>query len=414
MAIIVQKFGGTSVADIERIRNVASIVKRELDNGNHVAVVVSAMAGKTNELVGWAEAVSSLQSPEALKEYDSIVSSGEQVTSGLLALQLQSMGIKARSWLGWQVGLETNELHGNARIEHINAELLKASMQEGEVAVIAGFQGVTPDNRITTLGRGGSDTSAVALAAALDAERCDIYTDVDGIYTTDPRLVPKARKLRKVAYEEMLEMASLGAKVLQIRSVEMAMKHNVRVQVRSSFDNIEGSLLVSEEEVVERRLVTGVTYSRNEAQITVKDVADTPGIAAKIFQPITAQEINVDMIVQNVGASSDKQTDLTFTVPRADADRAVAALEKAKKDIGFASIVVDKGVAKVSVVGVGMRSHAGLAQKMFQTLAEKNINILVITTSEIKVSVLIEEEYTELALRALHTAYGLDAKGNVA
>lgn len=410
MAIIVQKFGGTSVADIERIKHVATLVKRELDAGNQVAVVVSAMSGKTNELVGWAEAVSPLQSTESLKEYDSIVSSGEQVTSGLLALTLQSMGIKARSWLGWQVGLETTDTHGSARIENINATLLKDSMNQGEVAVIAGFQGVTPENRITTLGRGGSDTSAVALAAALDAERCDIYTDVDGIYTTDPRLVPKARKLKKVAYEEMLEMASLGAKVLQIRSVEMAMKHAVRVQVRSSFDDQEGSLLVSEEEAVERRLVTGVTYSRNEAQVTVKNVPDTPGIAAKIFEPITAQEINVDMIVQNVGASA-AQTDLTFTVPRADADRAVTALEKAKADIGFGSVTVDKGVAKVSVVGVGMRSHAGLAQKMFETLAAKNINILVITTSEIKVSVLIQEEYTELALRALHTAYGLDEQG---
>ncbi len=413
MAIIVQKFGGTSVADIERIKNVATIVKRELDAGHQVAVVVSAMSGKTNELVGWAEAVSPLQTPEALKEYDSIVSSGEQVTSGLLALQLQSIGIKARSWLGWQVGLETSDMHGSARIESINAALLKESMDAGQVAVIAGFQGVTPDNRITTLGRGGSDTSAVALAAALEAERCDIYTDVDGIYTTDPRLVPKARKLRKVAYEEMLEMASLGAKVLQIRSVEMAMKHNVRVQVRSSFKNIEGSLLVSEEEAMERRLVTGVTYSRNEAQITVKDVSDVPGIAAKIFQPITAQEINVDMIVQNISAT-DKQTDLTFTVPRADADRAVSALENVKATIGFGGIAVDKAVAKVSVVGVGMRSHAGLAQKMFETLAAKGINILVITTSEIKVSVLIAEEYTELALRALHTAYGLDEQESVA
>lgn len=408
MAIIVQKFGGTSVADIERIKHVATLVKKEIEAGNKVAVVVSAMAGKTNELVGWAEAVSSLQSPEALMEYDSIVSSGEQVTSGLLALQLQSVGIKARSWLGWQLGLETNDLHGKARIEHIRSDILLESMNKGEVAVIAGFQGVTPENRITTLGRGGSDTSAVALAAALEAERCDIYTDVDGIYTTDPRMVPKARKLQKVAYEEMLEMASLGAKVLQIRSVEMAMKYNVCVQVCSSFADVPGSLLVSEEEVVERRLVTGVTYSRNEAQITVKDVADTPGIAAKVFEPITAQEINVDMIVQNVG-ESDKCTDMTFTVPRADADRAVAALEKAKGSIGFKDINVDKNVAKVSVVGVGMRSHAGLAQKMFQTLAEKGINILVITTSEIKVSVLIAEEYTEVALRALHSAYELDA-----
>jgi aspartate kinase len=409
MAIIVQKFGGTSVADIERIKNVATIVKKSVDEGNKVVVVVSAMSGKTNELVGWVEALSALDTKESQKEYDSVVSSGEQVTSGLLALALQSMGMKARSWLGWQIGFQTSDMHSKARIENIRTDILMESLNNGEIAVIAGFQGVTEDNRITTLGRGGSDTSAVAIAAALKADRCDIYTDVDGIYTTDPRIVPKARKLQKVAYEEMLEMASLGAKVLQIRSVEMAMKYNVRVQVLSSFADIPGSLLVDEEEVVERRLVTGVTYSRNEAQITLTRVPNNPGMAANIFAPLSDQEINVDMIVQNV--SEDGQaTDVTFTVPKGDADNAVKALEAIKKDLGYKSMLVDKNVAKVSVIGVGMRSHAGLAQKMFQTLADKNINILVISTSEIKISVLVKEEYTELALRALHTAYGLDAE----
>ncbi len=408
MAIIVQKFGGTSVGDINRIKNVATIVKREVDAGNQVVVVVSAMSGKTNELVGWAESLSPLQSDEALKEYDSVISSGEQVTSGLLALALQSSGIKARSWLGWQVGLETCAMHGKARIKDIKADLLKSSLEKGEVAVIAGFQGVTEDNRITTLGRGGSDTSAVAIAAAIKADRCDIYTDVDGIYTTDPRIVPKARKLNKIAYEEMLELASLGAKVLQIRSVEMAMKHKVRVQVLSSFADTPGSLLVDEEEVVERRLITGVAYSRNETQITLTKVLDKPGVAAEIFAPLTEKEINVDMIVQNI--SEDGTTDMTFTIPKADTDMAVSALEKAKDSLGYKTMKVDRNVAKISVVGVGMRSHAGLAQKMFQTLAEKNINILVISTSEIKISVLVAEEYTELAVRALHTAYGLDAK----
>jgi len=306
------------------------------------------------------------------------------------------------------VGLETCAMHGKARIKDIKADLLKSSLEKGEVAVIAGFQGVTEDNRITTLGRGGSDTSAVAIAAAIKADRCDIYTDVDGIYTTDPRIVPKARKLNKIAYEEMLELASLGAKVLQIRSVEMAMKHKVRVQVLSSFADTPGSLLVDEEEVVERRLITGVAYSRNETQITLTKVLDKPGVAAEIFAPLTEKEINVDMIVQNI--SEDGTTDMTFTIPKADTDMAVSALEKAKDSLGYKTMKVDRNVAKISVVGVGMRSHAGLAQKMFQTLAEKNINILVISTSEIKISVLVAEEYTELAVRALHTAYGLDAK----
>jgi aspartate kinase len=407
MSIIVQKFGGTSVGDIERIKHVATLVKREIDLGHQVVVVVSAMSGKTNELVGWAEQLSTLSTKEALKEYDSLVSSGEQVTSGLLALALQSMGIKARSWLGWQLGFMTDKAHGKARIGDIKVDKIKKSLDKGRVAVVAGFQGVTLERRITTLGRGGSDTSAVALAAALDAERCDIYTDVDGIYTTDPRLVPKARKLQKVAYEEMLEMASLGAKVLQTRSVEMAMKYNVRVQVLSSFSDVAGSLLVGEEEVVERRLVTGVTYSRNEAQITLTKVPNIPGLAAEVFAPLTDRDINVDMIVQNV-SEEGKTTDITFTVSKSDAANAVATLEAIKDKLKYKSILVDKAVAKVSVIGVGMRSHAGLAQKMFQTLADKNINILVISTSEIKISVLIAEEYTELALRALHTAYGLD------
>jgi len=405
MAIIVQKFGGTSVGDVQRIKHVATLVKREVDMGNKVVVVVSAMSGKTNELVGWAEAISPLQSEESLKEYDSVISSGEQVTSGLLALALQNIGIPARSWLGWQIGLETCNMHSKARINAIKGELLLESLNKSEVAVVAGFQGVTEDNRITTLGRGGSDTSAVAIAASIKADRCDIYTDVDGVYTTDPRIVPKARKLHKIAYEEMLEMVSLGAKVLQLRSVEMAMKHGVRVQVLSSFADKPGSLLVDEEEVVERRLITGVACSRNETQITLLKVADKPGVAADIFAPLTQKEINVDMIVQNI--SEDGTTDLTFTISKTDTDAAVAALEAAK--IGYQKMIVNKNVAKVSVVGVGMRSHAGLAQKMFQTLAEKNINILVISTSEIKISVLIAEEYTELAVRALHTAYGLDA-----
>lgn len=409
MSIIVQKFGGTSVADIARIKHVASLVKKEVEKGHQVAVVVSAMSGTTNQLVDWVNEVSSLESEQSLQEYDSVVSSGEQVTSGLLALALQSQGIAARSWLGWQVGLKTDCLHGKARIEDFKAEELKQSLAEGNVAVIAGFQGIAPENRIATLGRGGSDTSAVALAAALDAERCDIYTDVDGIYTSDPRLVPKARKLNKIAYEEMLEMSSLGAKVLLSRSVEMAMKYGVRVQVLSSFEDKPGSLLVDEEEVMERRLVTGVTYNRNEAQITLTSVPNTPGVAAKIFAPLTEQEINVDMIVQNI-SEDGKKTDMTFTAPKADADGIKKELEKLKAGIGYKSLLVNKNVAKVSVIGVGMRSHAGLAQKMFQTLADKNINIHVITTSEIKISVLIDEEYTELALRALHTAYDLDAE----
>lgn len=408
MAIIVQKFGGTSVANVERIRNVARLVKIELDKGNHVAVIVSAMSGVTDQLVGWANEVSKLSSAASLAEYDSIVSSGEQVTSGILALTLQSMGVPARSWLGWQLPLRTDITYSKARIEEIEiAQVLEGFKKNGEVAVLAGFQGVGGNIRITTLGRGGSDTSAVALAASLGAERCDIYTDVDGVYTTDPRIVPKARKLEKVTYEEMLEMASLGAKVLQTRSVEMAMKHHVRVQVLSSFEDIPGTLVVDEEEIMERQLITGIAYSRNEARITLKKVPDHPGVAASIFGPLAEAEINVDMIVQNISETT-KETDLTFTVPKADLERSVTVLESNHGTLQYDTLAVDAGVAKISVIGVGMRSHAGIAQKMFQTLAEKNINILVISTSEIKISVLVAEEYTELAIRALHTSYGLD------
>lgn len=408
MAIIVQKFGGTSVANIERIRNVARLVKGELDKGNQVAVIVSAMSGVTDQLVGWANEVSKLTKAESLAEYDSIVSSGEQVTSGILALTLQSLGVPARSWLGWQLPLRTDLTYSKARIEEIEIEgILAGFKRNNEVAVLAGFQGLSEDTRITTLGRGGSDTSAVALAASLGAERCDIYTDVDGVYTTDPRIVPKARKLEKVTYEEMLEMASLGAKVLQTRSVEMAMKHHVRVQVLSSFEDIPGTLVVDEEEVMEKQLITGIAYSRNEARITLSKVPDHPGVAASIFGPLADAEINVDMIVQNI-SECGKETDLTFTVPKADLDHTVEVFKKNQDKLQYKNLAVDSNVAKISVIGVGMRSHAGIAQKMFKTLAEKGINILVISTSEIKISVLVAEEYTELAIRALHTAYGLD------
>lgn len=408
MALIVQKFGGTSVGDIDRIRNVARRVKKETDQGNQVAVVVSAMAGVTDQLVSLTRQLSALTSAEALEEYDTVVSSGEQVTAGLLALALDEMGVAARSWLGWQLPLSSDTAHSKARIHGIKTNALMQSLREGRVAVVAGFQGIDDNGRISTLGRGGSDTSAVALAAALHAERCDIYTDVDGIYTADPRIVTKARKLHKVAYEEILELASQGAKVLQTRSVEMAMNHHVRVQVLSSFNEAEGTILVDEEDVVEKKRVTGIAYSRDEARITLTAVANIPGISAAIFGPLTEANINVDMIVQNV-TEGGKETDVTFTVPRGDCDRAVAAMEKARGTIKFKTLHSDKSVAKVSIIGVGMRSHVGIAQEMFKTLAEKNINILVISTSEIKISVLISEEYTELALRALHTAFGLDA-----
>lgn len=405
MARIVQKFGGTSVADIDRIRNVALRAKQEVDAGNEVAVVVSAMAGTTNQLVDWTRAISRLHDA---REYDTVVASGEQVTAGLLALALQDLGVNARSWLGWQIPLRTDGVHGKARIEGIDTGLMRERMAQGQVPVVAGFQGLGPDNRITTLGRGGSDTSAVALAAALEADRCDIFTDVDGVYTTDPRIVAKARKLDKITYEEMLEMASQGAKVLQTRSVEMAMNHRVRVQVRSSFVDLPGTLVVDEEEIVEKEIVSGIAYSRDEAKITLVRVADRPGVAAAIFGPLADAAINVDMIVQNV-SEDGKATDLTFTVTKADLDRAVKVLEENRGQLGYEDLSRDANVVKISVIGVGMRSHAGVAQKMFRALAEKGINIMVISTSEIKVSVLVAEDYTELALRALHSAYGLDA-----
>ncbi|MGA8755126.1 MAG: aspartate kinase [Stellaceae bacterium] len=405
MARLVQKFGGTSVASVERIKAVAQRVSREVRSGHQVAVVVSAMAGVTDQLVGWTRKTSRLHDA---CEYDVVVSSGEQVTAGLLALALQSLGINARSWLGWQIPIRTDDVHGKARIRSLEVGDLGRELGRGQVAVVAGFQGVGLRGRITTLGRGGSDTSAVALAAALKADRCDIFTDVDGVYTTDPRIVAKARKLDKITYEEMLEMASQGAKVLQTRSVEMAMNHRVRVQVLSSFVDAPGTLVVDEDEILEQHVVSGIAYSRDEAKITVQKVPDRPGVAAAIFGPLAENAINVDMIVQNV--SEDGRADLTFTVARVDLDRAMSVLEQRRDLLGFAALKPDSNVVKVSVIGVGMRSHAGVAQQMFKTLSEKGINIQVISTSEIKVSVLIATEYTELALRALHTAYGLDAE----
>jgi aspartate kinase len=406
MARIVMKFGGTSVADVPRIRAVAERVKREVDGGHEVAVVVSAMAGATNQLVAWTNETARLHDA---REYDTVVASGEQVTAGLLAIALQEIGINARSWLGWQSPSHTDGVHTKARIEYIDcAEIIRRFGQQ-QVAVVAGFQGIGPDGRVTTLGRGGSDTSAVALAAALKADRCDIFTDVDGVYTTDPRIVAKARKLDKITYEEMLEMASQGAKVLQARSVEMAMKHRVRLQVLSSFEHKPGTLVTDEDEILEKEMVSGIAYSRDEAKITLVRVQDRPGVAAAIFGPLAQAAVNVDMIVQNVAAGAEQTTDLTFTVGRADLTRAVKLLEDQRQQLGYADLTFDATVVKVSVIGVGMRSHAGVALCMFKALADKGINIQVISTSEIKVSVLIAEEYTELALRALHTAYGLDA-----
>jgi aspartate kinase len=406
MARIVQKFGGTSVADMTRIKAVAMTVKRELDAGNQVAVVLSAMAGVTDQLVGYAAQTGSVFDA---REYDVVVSTGEQVTVGLLALCLQNLGVTARSWLGWQVPISTDGVHGKARIKAIEAKELRRRMATGEVPVVAGFQGFGPDNRITTLGRGGSDTSAVALAAALEADRCDIYTDVEGVYTCDPRIVAKARKIDKITYEEMLELASLGAKVLQTRSVVLAMRMGVRLHVRSSYSDVPGTLVVDEDEIVEHEMVSGIAYSRDEAKITLVKVRDKPGVAAAIFGPLADASINVDMIVQNVSADG-KATDITFTVPRGELKRTVETLEAKHKQLGYADLISDANVAKISVIGVGMRSHAGVAQRMFKTLGEKGINIQVISTSEIKVSVLVAEEYTELALRALHSAYGLDAE----
>ncbi len=419
MAVVVMKFGGTSVADLERIRNVAAHVKREADAGNHVAVVVSAMSGVTNQLVAWVRDASIL--PDA-REYDAVVATGEQVTAGLLAIVLQSMGLKARSWQGWQVPIISSDAHGSARILDIPADTIRARVASGEVAVVTGFQGVEPvGNRVSTLGRGGSDTSAVALAIALKADVCDIYTDVDGVYTTDPRIVPKARRLPKVSYEEMLEMASLGSKVLQTRSVELAMVHKMKVRVLSSFvapdamqavrpghlENI-GTVVCDEDEIMEQQVVSGIAYAKDEAKVTLLKVSDKPGIAARIFGPLADANVNVDMIVQNV-APDGKSTDMTFTVQAAELPRALEVLKHAKADIGYFDVAASADVVKVSVIGVGMRSHAGVAAKMFTALAEKGINIIAISTSEIKISVLIDAAYAELAVRTLHTVYGMDA-----
>ena len=403
---IVKKFGGTSVADIERIRNVAWKIKRSVDEGHEVAVVVSAMAGTTNQLVGFCREASQLHDA---REYDTVVAAGEQITIGLLSICLQELGVSARSFLGWQVPIRTNDQHGAARIDEIEPENIEACFKEGRVAIVAGFQGIGPDNRITTLGRGGSDTSAVALAAALGADQCDIYTDVAGVYTTDPRIVPKAQKLDKITYEEMLEMASLGAKVLHTRSVALAMRYGVRTQVLSSFEDLPGTLVVDEDEIVEQQVVRGIAYSRGEAKVTLVKVPDLPGQVAHIFRPLARENVNVDMIVQTASEHGGN-TDVTFSVPEDDLKRAVKALEAAKGEVKFDHIHFDDNVAKVSVVGVGMKSHTGVAQQMFDALSEKGINIHVIATSEIKISVMIDAEYTELAVRALHTAYGLDAE----
>lgn len=417
MARIVMKFGGTSMAGTERIRRVARIVQRQQAAGHEVAVVVSAMAGETDRLVNFCREANPLYDPA---EYDVVVASGEQVTSGLLAMHLQALGCKARSWLGWQLPIHTDDAHSKARIEGIDSEAVLASMASGEIAVIPGFQGLSDKGRITTLGRGGSDTSAVAVAAAVKADRCDIYTDVDGVYTTDPRIVAKARKLKNVTYEEMLELASVGSKVLQTRSVSLAMKEGVRVQVLSSFidddapaaDTIPGTMIVSDEELegldMERQLITGIAADKNEAKVTLTRIADRPGAVAAIFGPLAAANINVDMIIQNI-AKDKGETDVTFTVPISDLARTQALLEERKDTIGYYRMLANSKVAKISVVGVGMRSHAGVAATMFRSLADRGINIQAITTSEIKVSVLIDEDETELAVRVLHTAYEMDA-----
>ncbi|HEX4894501.1 MAG TPA: aspartate kinase [Hyphomicrobiaceae bacterium] len=418
MATVVMKFGGTSVANVERIRNVARHVKREVDAGNKVAVVVSAMSGATNQLVGWVRETSLLHDA---REYDAVVASGENVTAGLLAIALQSMSVPARSWQGWQIPILTDDSHGAARIVDIPGDKLRARLDSGEVAVVTGFQGLEPErNRIATLGRGGSDTSAVALAIALKADLCDIYTDVDGVYTTDPRIVPKARRLPKISYEEMLEMASLGSKVLQTRSVELAMVYKMRTRVLSSFvppdqmppvreqgnDEI-GTTLCDEEEIVEKQIVSGIAYSKDEAKVTLRKIADKPGVAARIFGPLAEANVNVDMIVQNL-SSDGRHTDMTFTVLESELPRTLEVLKGARQDIGYFDVDSSAAVVKVSVIGIGMRSHAGVAAKMFKALAEKGINIQAITTSEIKISVLIDSAYAELAVRTLHSLYGLD------
>ena len=406
MALIVQKFGGTSVGDLDRIRNVATRVKSEVDAGHQVAVVVSAMAGTTNQLVSWARDIGPIHDA---REYDTIVATGEQVTVGLLAIALQNLGIVARSWLGWQIPIHTDDVHGAARIDSIDSTLMRERLASGQVAVVAGFQGIAPDGRVATLGRGGSDTSAVALAAALQADRCDIYTDVDGVYTTDPRIAPKAQKLDRITFEEMLEMASLGAKVLQTRSVAMAMRHNVNLQVRSSFSDAPGTLVVNEDEIVEQEKISGIAYSPDEAKITIQGLPDKPGIAASIFGGLAENHINVDMIVQSA-ASEGQQADITFSLGRGDLDKALGLIDAARERLGFRAVDSDAGVTKISVVGTAMRSQPGVARAMFETLAERGINIEVISTSEIKISVLIASEFTELAVRSLHTAFGLDSE----
>lgn len=407
MACIVQKFGGTSVGDVERIKNVARKVKAEYDAGNQVVVVVSAMAGVTNQLVKFCQDITPEYNPE---EYDVVVSTGEQVTIGLLAMALQAIGVPAQSWMGWQVPVITDDAASKARINEIHIENLKACLDKGMVPVVAGFQGVNKNGRVTTLGRGGSDTSAVALAAVLKADRCDIYTDVDGVYTTDPRFVKNARKLDQVTYEEMLEMASLGAKVLQTRSVELAMKYQVNLRVVSSFeDNPVGTTICDEEHIVEKEIISGITYSRDEAKITLAGVQDKPGVSAAIFRAMSEANVCVDMIVQSDSPDGTK-TDMTFTLPESELTRALAVLEKNKADIGYQSVASDTDISKISLVGVGMRTHTGIARKMFEALSEKGINVQTISTSEIKISVLIASEYAELAVRALHAAFDLDKK----
>lgn len=418
MPRIVMKFGGTSVANLERIRHVASLVSEEVAQGNEVAVVVSAMSGETNKLVALVDELDAdrhgtneAKGGHIDDEYDAIVASGEQVTSGLLAIALRRRGVAARSWLGWQIPLRTDMAHGKARIEGIDDLRVSESLSQGNVAVVAGFQGISDDGRISTLGRGGSDTSAVALAVALKADRCDIYTDVDGIYTTDPRIVPAARRLKRIAFEEMLELASLGAKVLQTRSVELAMNNKLPIRVLTSFteDGVDnpGTLVCDEDETMEERVVSGVAYSRDEARITLMHLTDKPGMVANVCGVMSEANVIIDMIVQGRSATQDV-ANLTFTVGKRDLEKALAALEAAKEEIGFGGVKYDDNVSKVSVVGIGMRSHTGVAQTMFKALADRNINVQVIATSEIKISVLIDADETELAVRALHNAYELE------
>ena len=404
MARIVQKFGGTSVGDLDRIRQVAQKVRSCVDAGNQVAVVVSAMAGTTNQLVEWAKQIGPMHDA---REYDTIVSTGEQVTVGLLSIALQNIGVDARSWLGWQIPIKTDEVHSTARIEEIKANDIIERLEKGQVAVVAGFQGIAPDGRISTLGRGGSDTSAVALAAAIKADRCDIYTDVDGVYTTDPRIMSKARKLDYITFEEMLEMASAGAKVLQTRSVAMAMRHRVNLQVLSSFNDTPGTLVQNEEKQMEKQKVSGIAYSAEEAKVTVVGLPDKPGIAARIFGVLSELNINVDMIVQSASVNLQK-TDITFSLARLDLSKAVTSIANLKDELAFERLVHDDNIAKISVIGTAMRTQPGIAKCMFEVLSEKKINMQVISTSEIKISVLIQADYAELAVRSLHDAFGLD------